>query len=247
MQPIEYNKKNADIVKAFCSKENYAQNYQMISVTAAGKPVDLPKDPQKYDIYTNEEGMYELLFPSQQPKVKYFRRHCFNVLLPHVRQEFSNTSHAMEIEDLTSRVQALEVHQQAIDKKDAAIVLLNDDLQDREYENVGLQGEIRAKDQQIDVWQRRYVGHLSEEDKNNGISIIAKNIEEAEYPSISICGQHGYRRHKAKVLLTRNQGSTLFADGDTPNAIVTYNFWQEHRLIVVDPNRPGYFRLDMLN
>ena len=140
-----------------------------------------------------------------------------------------------------------EEHQQAIEEKDAAIVLLNDDLKNREYENVGLQGEIRAKDQQIAALQRRYLGYLPNEDKSNGISIIAKNNDEAEYPYISICGQHGYRRHKVRVLLTRNKGSTLFADGDTPNAIVTYNFWQEHRLIVVDPNRPRHFRLDTIS
>ena len=70
----------------------------------------------------------------------------------------------METEDLTSRVQALEftneAHQQAIEEKDEAIALLNDDLKNREYENVGLQGEIRAKDQQIAVLQRRYVGDV---------------------------------------------------------------------------------------
>ena len=125
--------------------------------------------------------------------------------------------------------------------------MLNDDLKNRKYENVGLKGEIRAKDQQIAALQRRYVGYLSDEDKNNGISIIAKNNDEAEYSYISICWQHGYRRHKVRVLLTRNKGSTLFADGDTPNAIVTYNFWQEHRLIVVDPNRPRHFRLDTIS
>ena len=103
--------------------------------------------------------------------------------------------------------------------------MLNDDLKNREYENVGLQGEIRAKDQQIAALQRRYVGYLSDEDKNNGISIIAKYSEEAEYPYISICRQHGYRGHKARVLFIRNKGSTLFLDGDTPNAIVMYNFW----------------------
>ena len=86
--------------------------------------------------------MQELLFSSQQPKAKGFRRHCFNVLFPHVQQQLSNKSHAMEIEDLTSRVQALEftneAHQQAIEEKDGAIGLLNDDLQNREYEDVGL-------------------------------------------------------------------------------------------------------------
>ena len=68
-----------------------------------------------------------------------------------------------------------------------------------------------------------------------------------EYLYISISGQHGYRSHKIRVLLARNQGSTLFADGDTPNAIATYNFWREHRLIIVDPNRPRHFKLDAIN
>ena len=125
--------------------------------------------------------------------------------------------------------------------------MLNDDLKNREYENVGLQGKIRAKDRQIATLQRRYVGCLSDEDKNNGISIIAKNNEEEEYLHISICGQHGYRRDRVRVLLTRNKGSTLLADGDTANATVSYNFWQKHWLIVVNPNRPRHFRLDMIN
>ena len=78
---LEYNKKTADIVKAFCSRENYTQKYQMSGFTAVGKPVDWPKDSQKYDIYISEEGMYEIVFSSQQPKAKDFRRHCCNVLM----------------------------------------------------------------------------------------------------------------------------------------------------------------------
>ena len=62
------------------------------------------------------------------------------------------------------------------------------------------------------------------EDKDSGISIIAKNNEE-EYPCTSISGPSCYRRHKTRVLLIRNQGSTLFADGDTSNAIIMFNFW----------------------
>ena len=55
-RPLEYNRKTADIVKAICSQENYTQKYQMSCFAAAGKPVDWPKDSQKYDIYINEEG-----------------------------------------------------------------------------------------------------------------------------------------------------------------------------------------------
>ena len=69
------------------------------------------------------------------------------------------------------------------------------------------------------------MGYLSYQDKNNGISIIAKIIEEEEYPYVSICRQHGYRKLKARVLLARNNGSTIFSDGDTPNAVITYTFW----------------------
>ena len=68
-----------------------------------------------------------------------------------------------------------------------------------------------------------------------------------EYPYISISGPSCYRRHKAKVLLIRNQGNALFVDGDTPNAIITFNFWQEHGLIIVDSDRPRHIRIDMIN
>ena len=63
-----------------------------------------------------------------------------------------------------------EKHKQSIKEKNATIALLNDDLKNCEYKNVGLQGEIRAKDQKIAALQRCFVGYLSktEEDKNNG-------------------------------------------------------------------------------
>ena len=157
---LKYNKRTADIVKAFCIRENYAQKYQISGFTTTGKSLDWSKDSQKYDVYTYEEGMYELLFSSQQPRAKDFRRHCCNLLFPHVRQQLSDKSHAMEIEDLTSRVQALEFtneeerqahqqqvlrlngnRQQTIAEDDATIELLNDDLKNREYENVALQAQ----------------------------------------------------------------------------------------------------------
>ena len=68
-----------------------------------------------------------------------------------------------------------EEYQQVIEEEDAAIALLNDNLKNSEYEIVGLQGEIRPKDQQTTALQRRYVGYLSDEDENNGINIISKN------------------------------------------------------------------------
>ena len=156
------------------------------------------------------------------------KKYYCNTMFPHIRQRLTNK---ME-EDQGTRQQERDNRIQTI-----------------QYENIGLQDEIRAKakDQQIAALQRRYMGYLANKDKKNGITIIAKSNEAAECPYISICGQHSYRKQKARVLLACNQGSTLFAEGDTPNAIVTYNIWREHRLIVVDPNRPRNFRLDMIN
>ena len=124
---LEYGKatKIADIVRHLCSKTNYAQKWQLTGFVSETKPAHWPKDLQKYKIYTNEEGMYELLFSSQQPKAKEFRRHCCSVLLSHVQQQLTN--------------KMKEDHQQAIEEKDTAIALLNDDLKNRKHDNVALQ------------------------------------------------------------------------------------------------------------
>ena len=117
---LEYGKatKVADIVKHHCRRENHAHKYQLSKFVSETNFMDWPKDSRKDDYYINEERVYELLFSSQQPNVKDFRRHCCNVLFPHVHQQLTNK---MKGE-----------HQQAIEEKDAALVLLTDDLQDRD-------------------------------------------------------------------------------------------------------------------
>ena len=80
--------------------------------------------------------MYELAFTSQQKEAKEFRKYCFNTLFPQIRQklvdidlESSNRRHQLAIEDMGRE------HQQAIEAKDTALAMLNDDLDEsqREY------------------------------------------------------------------------------------------------------------------
>lgn len=52
-------------------------------------------------------------------------------------------------------------------------------IQDTQYENVGLQGKIQAKYHETAALQRYYVSHLSNEDNNNCMTIIAKKDETA--------------------------------------------------------------------
>ena len=57
------------------------------------------------------------------------------------------------------------------------------------YENVGLQDEMQTKYQQKPALQSQNEGYLSNEDKNNDVTILTKSNEAAEYSYISICGQ----------------------------------------------------------
>ena len=116
--------KATDVVRELCSKTNYAHKWQLTGLIPETKLAGWPKDSQKYDIYINEEGMYEIVFSSQQSKAKDFRRHCCNVLFPHLRQQLTN--------------KMSEHHQQAIKEKDVATTLLSDDLKNREHDNVAL-------------------------------------------------------------------------------------------------------------
>ena len=124
---LQYNKKTADIIKAFCSKKNFAHKYQLSEFTTAGNFVDWPKDSRKDDYYTDEAGMYEPLFSSQQPKAKDFRKHCCNVLFPHVRQQLTNK---MEEDHQQTITGIQEEHQLVIHENGQAVSLLNDNLQE---------------------------------------------------------------------------------------------------------------------
>ena len=166
----------------------------MAAVTTAGTTVNWPKDSQKLDLYINEVGMYKLLFSSQQPKSKDFRRHCCNVIFTQIRQPLTNKmkeEHQQAITDHQQQIFRLnEDHRQAIEEKDAALALLNDDLQNREYENVALQARRNVYKEQLQKYQdiitnlrARYVDHAKDPGKDNVVMIIEKNTtpEEDEF------------------------------------------------------------------
>ena len=101
-----------------------------------------PKDQQnKTDKLLSFFGVMHVIVNSKKDKGKAFKDHILKDIVPC---------------GLDARIKEVQKkHQQAIEEKDATIPLLNDDLKNREYENVGLQGEMRAKDQQIAALQRQ--------------------------------------------------------------------------------------------
>ena len=133
--------------------------------------MDPPReDARDHDIFISLTGALYVVVNSQKDNGKVLKK---NILKDIVPRGFDT-----RIEEIQ------EKNRKAIEEKYAAIALLNNNLKNREYENIGLLGQVRGKDQQIAAFQRRYVGHLLGEDKNNCISIIVKNNEEEEYPYI---------------------------------------------------------------
>ena len=146
----KYQRDTAHIIRDHVSSENYAKKRRLIKSSETDDFVDCPQDSRKDDYYTNEEGMYELLFSSQQPLAKAFRKYCCNTMFPQIRQKLTDK---IQEEHQQAFAGIQEEHQLAIVEHEQAITLLNDDLQERDnqiqaiqYEKVGLRGKIRAKD-----------------------------------------------------------------------------------------------------
>lgn len=70
-----------------------------------------------------------------------------------------------------ARIEETQEHLQAIQEQDNQIKAI-------QYGKVGLQDEIWAKNQEKTALQRGHVGYLANEDRKNGVTIIAKNNEE---------------------------------------------------------------------
>ena len=86
------------------------------------------EDAQYHDIFISLTGALYVAVNSQKDKSMALKKH---ILKDIVRLGFD-----VKIEEIQ------EKHRQAIEEKDATIALLNDDIKNREYENLGLQGEI---------------------------------------------------------------------------------------------------------
>ena len=90
------------------------------------------EDAQYHDIFISLTGALYVVVNSQKDKSMALKKHILKDIVPR--------GFDVKIEEIQ------EKHRQAIEEKDATIALLNDDVKKREYENLGLQGEIWAKD-----------------------------------------------------------------------------------------------------
>ena len=156
---LEYGKstKAADIVKHLCSRENYVHKYQLNKLVLEMNFMDWSKDSRKDDQYVYEEGMYEMVFSSQQLKTRHFSRLYCNVLFLHFRQW------------LTNKIQ--EEHRQAIEEKSNQIKTLEFTNEKHQQKILGLNEAIDGLIKNRHVTRRRYF--------DNVLCFIKKNSKDA--------------------------------------------------------------------
>ena len=145
-----------------------------------------------------------------------------------------------KIQDENQR--AITEHQIQTEEKDAAIALLNDDLEDVGKQHVDLEHENRELQNRVERLQERYVPYLQDTRKDNGMEVIRKNNGD-EYPYVAICGQQGYVAQKIQNKLADHPNAQLVVLAETPNAIVHYNWLRERGCIIANPERVRHFRL----
>ena len=151
--------------------------------------------------------MYEVLFSSQQPLTRKLRKHCSNVMFPHIRQQLTDKL----LEDRDNRIQAIE------------------------YENVGLQGETTAYQAQLQVSQNRitelverHVDHCRNTSKDNIVTIVRKpttpeNDKYHNFPYYISRFQRRKQYVKLRWLARHFPDHEVIVEIDNPNSIHAFN------------------------
>ena len=203
---LKYEKKTGNVIRDHVSNENTRYKCDFISVPETGTPVLWPADSQKYDLYINEEGMYELAFTSQQNLAKEFRKYCCNTLFPQIRDHFEQLAingkdreHQLAIEDVRRE------HQLAIANRE------------REHQQV-----IEEKDDEIqNLIQNRHVPHIGEHD--NILCAIDKNIAEEHHPYYMIRCQRMRLQKRINILRAKYPDMIIKRpEYDAANAVICW-------------------------
>ena len=193
-----------------------------IAVRGGGCTPSLLQSQNDHDAFVDLEAALEIVVRSRKPK-------------------------AVELTKWLTRKgveKVAEDRQKAIDEKDMQIALLDDDLTESqdlvrqlEYNNTGLQGEIRAKDQEIVRRQleitelrERYVDHCRDPSKDNLVVITRKHEPDDkhfEYPYYISRIQRRVISTKRRWLLDQFPDSEEIVVIDNPNSVHTFNRLEE--------------------
>ena len=131
-----------------------------------------------------------------------------------------------------------EEHQQDIEKKDAAIALFNDDLENREYENVALQAQKDVYQAELQKYQdtithlETHAPHAKNPGKGNIVIIVRKHATSAndkyhDLPYYVARIQRRKRYIKLRWFDRHFPDHEIIVEIDNPNSIHAFNRFEE--------------------
>ena len=137
-----------------------------------GQASSLGRTKYLYDIFINLDGSLEMTARSKKPKAVALVKWLSKKGVEKIQEE-----HQQGIEEKDNQIQALEhtneKHQQSIEEKDTTIALLNDDLKNREHDNVAVQAQRDVYKEQLQKCQgsithlkKRHVPHVRDQGKD---------------------------------------------------------------------------------
>ena len=190
-----------------------------------------PKYQQnKMDKFLSVFGVMYVIVNSQKDKGKALKEHILKDIVPR---------------GFDARVKEIqEKHRQAIEEKDAAIALLNDDLKNREYDNVALQAQkgvykdqLQKRQDIITHLRTRYLDHAKDPGKDNIVMIIDKNTapeedEFYEYPYYIARIQRRFINTKKQWLKAQYSHHRFITEElDNANSVHVFNKFEEEEFV----------------
>lgn len=179
-------------------------------------------------VLLKEAGLYCFLLRCKKEKAEPFMDWVVEAVLPReVRKLGKQLVDQQQTSDL------------ALQERDMQLALLNDDLTEAqehsrqlEFNNTGLQGEIRAKDQMITQLTERYVDHAEDPGLDNVVMVVRKHTTEAEdkrydYPYYIARIQRraiGAKRRWFSNKFARCEEIVII---DNPNSVHAFNRFEE--------------------
>lgn len=192
-----------------------------------------PKDQQnKTDVFLSVTGVIYVIVNSKKPRGRELKQWVLNEIIPRGLNKM------------------IEERQQAIEARDQQLALLNGDLTEvqgqvrqLEFDNVGLQGEIRAKDQEIATLYNRHVPNAQDPGKDNIVLIVRKHTNNDKYQHLPYyCARIQKRKRYIKLRWFERHfpDHEVIVELDTPNSIHAFNHFEEEDHI---ERKYNHFRL----
>ena len=226
---IGYDRENGKKAIQSLVHEKYKLRFGDVNFPPEGGEEFFPTQPNT--ILLKEPGLYSFLLRCKKPEAESFMEWVVEKVLPREVRKLAET---------------IDAERHKVREKDSQLALLNDELTEAqehlrqlEFNNVGLQGEVRAKNEEIErreaevaELRQRYVDRCQDVSKDNVVMIVRKHTREQddchfEYPYYISRIQRRKIPAKRRWIIEQFPQSEEIVVIDNPNSVHTFNRFEE--------------------